>query len=117
MRNLTPQNSPTKVPKPAATGSSKQSEGEKKAPDWMVRLQQKKKETKAPNRDEVLFPTFEGKPEILYIDDEDDVAQSYFPEAKFNGNSSSSTLQSSSESTEATATRRVSGYNFDALLG
>eukprot|EP00980_Cylindrotheca_fusiformis_P016853 scaffold5088_cov98-Cylindrotheca_fusiformis.AAC.4 len=108
MRTYQPQNSQAKDHTPTATGSSDQSGGEKKAPEWMVRLQQKKKEIKVPNRDEVLFPSFEGKPEILYIDDEDNIAESYFPGTKFNGNSSSSTLLSNSES--------VSGYNFDELL-
>jgi hypothetical protein len=110
MRTFTTQPSPVKSPKPPSAVT----EGDKKKPDWMVRLQQKKneewEEIKDNNRDEELFPKFsDKKSEITYIDDEDDIAQSYFPGAGKNG-ASASTLDT--ELTDGA----VSGYNFDDLI-
>jgi hypothetical protein len=110
MRTSTTHHSSVKSPKPPSAVT----EGDKKKPDWMVRLQQKKKEEfeeiKDNNRHEVLFPNFsDTKSEITYIEDEDDIAQSYFRCAGNNG-ASASTLDSGL--TDDT----VSGYNFDDLI-
>lgn len=81
-------------------------------PEWMKRLQEKNKQISASqhgerreyNRHAILFPSFDDcKTEITYLDDEDEIAESYFPEAKKTG---------SSDDTEDV----ISGYNFDELI-
>ena len=60
-------------------------------PDWMKRLQEKKKEAHQPkNIDFDLFPSMnESIGEITFLDDEDDLAASYFPECDKMGSSMS----------------------------
>lgn len=119
MRTFAPQ-TPPKSTKTSAAVSNDPPVGatEQKKPEWMVRLQQKQKEelksplpTKDYNRNEILFPKFDdSKTEILYLDDEDDVAQAYFPGAGKNGESISTM------DTDCTDNTGVSGYNFDDLV-
>eukprot|EP00526_Cylindrotheca_closterium_P021959 CAMPEP_0113655144 /NCGR_PEP_ID=MMETSP0017_2-20120614/29537_1 /TAXON_ID=2856 /ORGANISM="Cylindrotheca closterium" /LENGTH=113 /DNA_ID=CAMNT_0000568347 /DNA_START=67 /DNA_END=408 /DNA_ORIENTATION=- /assembly_acc=CAM_ASM_000147 len=81
-------------------------------PDWMKRLQEKKKEAhhQTPNIDFELFPSMnDSVGEITYLDDEDDLAASYFPGCAKMG--------SSMNTIDADDLPPVSGYHFDEIIG
>eukprot|EP00526_Cylindrotheca_closterium_P024481 CAMPEP_0113617352 /NCGR_PEP_ID=MMETSP0017_2-20120614/8734_1 /TAXON_ID=2856 /ORGANISM="Cylindrotheca closterium" /LENGTH=155 /DNA_ID=CAMNT_0000526741 /DNA_START=44 /DNA_END=511 /DNA_ORIENTATION=- /assembly_acc=CAM_ASM_000147 len=94
------------------TSSTKDDASIDSRPDWMKRLQEKKKEAQQQtpkNIDLDLFPSFnESIGEITYLDDEDDLAESYFPGCDKMGSSLSSI-----DTDDLTP---VSGYNFDEMI-
>ena len=91
----TPRSSVSSFASPIPTSSSSNASAgkgnnSKKQPDWMQKLKDKKKQEeeakrKSYNCSDELFPSFSPQPvksKVEYLDDDDDVAASYFASSK-----------------------------------